>query len=346
MNDQIFMQRCVELAYLGIRHVYPNPMVGAVLVHNGKIIGEGYHQQFGGPHAEVNAIKQVKELGNEGLLGQATLYVSLEPCNHHGKTPPCTQTIIEHGIKKVVIGSGDIHRLVNGAGISKLKDNDVAVKLLSNFGAAAELNKRFFSFHRHSRPYIVLKWAETADGYMAPLIQEERLKISNDTANLLVHQWRAHEAAIMVGYNTILKDNPSLDARYQSGLSPIRVTFSKSAQIDFSKNIFRNDGVNVFVFNLETDGTRDNITFIKVDATHIWRNVFSELFARNILSILIEGGSNLLSDLIKEQLYDEIRILRAAWSLGAGIAAPLPKVNFQLSEMIGDNQMLIYQNTH
>ncbi len=237
--DESFMHRCLELARLGAGYVAPNPMVGAVLLHEGRIIGEGWHKEYGKAHAEVNCINAVKESERQ-FISQSTLYVSLEPCAHHGKTPPCTDLIIRHKIPRVVIGCRDSFKEVDGKGIEKLKAAGIEVETAVLEQECRELNKRFFTFHTKQRPYIILKWAQTSDGFIAPLIppkvgisepQTQRLFISNEYSNILVHQWRSEEAAIMVGTNTALLDNPELTTRLWPGPSPVRLVIDLNLRL-------------------------------------------------------------------------------------------------------------------
>jgi diaminohydroxyphosphoribosylaminopyrimidine deaminase/5-amino-6-(5-phosphoribosylamino)uracil reductase len=270
------MHRCLELAKLGAGYVAPNPMVGAILVNDGRIIAEGWHQQYGGPHAEVNCIASVKEEDKE-LIPQSTLYVSLEPCVHHGKTPPCTDLIIQHQIKKVVIGCRDPFKEVDGKGIEKLKAAGVEVELADRLLAyeCKNINKRFFTFHTKQRPYIILKWAQTADGKMAPSPPEgeaspnpseggaSRLLISNEYSNRLVHKWRSEEAAILVGTNTALLDNPELTTRLWTGPSPIRLVVDMGLKLPSSLKIF-DQQVRTIIFNTVKQEEDGKLLFYKI----------------------------------------------------------------------------------
>lgn len=235
-NDELYMQRCLQLAQLAAGHTAPNPMVGAVLVHDGVIIGEGYHKQYGGPHAEVNCINSVAE-EHKHLIPSSFIYVSLEPCAHYGKTPPCADLIIRNKIPKVVVGCRDPFKQVDGKGIEKLVNAgiDVTVGVLEK--ECRQVNRRFFTFHTQHRPYVLLKWAQTGDGKIASY-SEERLLISNDISNKLVHKWRSEEAAILVGTNTALMDNPSLTNRLWSGKSPIRLVIDMDLRLPKHLQLF------------------------------------------------------------------------------------------------------------
>jgi diaminohydroxyphosphoribosylaminopyrimidine deaminase/5-amino-6-(5-phosphoribosylamino)uracil reductase len=327
------MQRCIELAIKGAGNVAPNPMVGAVLVHDGKIIGEGWHQKYGEAHAEVNAIRQAAtHLAVNGLaalsgLTDTTLYVSLEPCTHFGKTPPCVDLIIKHKIPKVVIGCRDPFEEVNGKGIEKLKAAGVEVISGIMEDECKALNKRFFTFHTKRRPYMILKWAETADGFIAPLNPPQggasRLLISNEYSNRLVHKWRSEEAAIMIGTNTALLDNPELTTRLWPGSSPVRIVLDMDLRLPASIKLF-NQEVKTIVFNGIKQSEENNTLFYKIEKDkNLSQEICTALYQLKIQSVIIEGGTQLLQSFINENLWDEVRIIRNnEMSIGEGIAAP------------------------
>ncbi len=301
------MFRCLELAAAGKGNVAPNPMVGSVLVHNNTIIGEGYHQQYGQAHAEVNCINSVQE-ADKHLIQKSTLYVSLEPCSHFGKTPPCSDLIIASNINKVVVGCRDSYVEVNGKGIEKLIQNgiDVTVGVLEN--DCKNLNKRFFTFHTQKRPYIILKWAETANGKIATNTTE-RLFISNDFSNRLVHKWRHEEAAILVGTNTAFVDNPSLTNRLWYGKSPIRLVIDKHLQLPTSLHLFNQQELTI-VFNFIKQSTQENLTYYLLNSTdNLVKQMLDACYQLHIQSILVEGGSKLLQSFIDGGLWDEARII-------------------------------------
>lgn len=330
--DQSFMYRCLELAKLGAGHVAPNPMVGALLVHEGRIIGEGWHKEYGKAHAEVNCINAVKE-SNRHFISQSTLYVSLEPCAHHGKTPPCTALIIRHKIPRVVIGCRDPFKEVDGKGIEKLKAAGMEVETAVLEQECRELNKRFFTFHTKQRPYIILKWAQTADGYIAPLIPQEgwtsepqtqRLFISNEYSNRLVHQWRSEEAAIMVGTNTALRDDPALTTRLWPGPSPVRLVIDLNLRLPVSLKVF--DGsVRTIVFNTIKEDEKPNLSFIKLDKDKQFiPQLMDVLYRLPLQSVLVEGGAALLQTFIESGVWDEARIItNDKLRIANGLAAPL-----------------------
>ena len=341
------MLRCLELAGHGLGLVAPNPLVGAVLVVEDRVIGEGWHKQYGEAHAEVNCIASVRNEDRE-LIAHSTLYVSLEPCSHFGKTPPCTDLIIKYKIPKVVIGCQDPFKEVNGRGIEKLRSAGVEVELAA--GSLAEecikLNRRFFTFHQEQRPYIILKWAQTADGKMAslPSLHDDngeqpdhsRLLISNDYSNRLVHKWRSEEAAIMVGTNTALLDDPELTNRLWNGSSPIRLVIDRDLRLPRTLNIF-NDRQPTIVFNTIRHDLPENTTaslliekkgvwFHKIDPNGSFeKKIMDALFRMGIQSVLVEGGARLLQSFIDKDLWDESRIITNEEMLaGNALSAPFP----------------------
>jgi diaminohydroxyphosphoribosylaminopyrimidine deaminase / 5-amino-6-(5-phosphoribosylamino)uracil reductase len=315
------MKRCLALAVKGFWNVFPNPMAGCVIVYKRKIIGEGYHERFGGPHAEINALNSVK---NKDLLKDSTLYVSLEPCSHYGKTPPCADAIIKYGIKQVVIGCVDPNPLVKGKGIAKLVQNgcDVITGVIEN--ECVELNRIFFTFHREKRPYIILKWAMTRDGFMDKVRtrNEKPLKITGKEADKLTHRWRSEEQAVMVGTNTVLMDNPFLTVRHVKGRSPVRIILDKNLKIPSNSNIFSNFAP-VIVFNGKKNSKSGNREYVKTGFNrHKLEGILNELYKRNIQSVLVEGGAELLNSFIKQGLWDEARVFSSGKKIGEGIKSP------------------------
>lgn len=312
------MHRCIELAKMAAGHVAPNPMVGAVLVHEEKIIGEGYHKKFGEPHAEVNCINSVKEK-DKHLIENSTLYVSLEPCSHFGKTPPCSDLIIKNKIPKVVIGCKDANREVDGRGIKKLRNAGIEVisGVLEN--ECIELNKRFFTFHTKQRPYIILKWAESANRKIAG--DNERLFISNNFTNRLVHKWRSEEQAILVGKQTALKDDPSLTTRSWPGENPVRCVIDNNLSLPTSLQIF--DGSTpAIIFNLLRDEEQKNLKRVKLKDSDLV-TLLSSMYQREFQSVIVEGGALLLQSFINADLWDEARIIRNEnLTINNGLNAP------------------------
>lgn len=338
------MQRCFELALKGAGHVAPNPMVGAVLVHNDRIIGEGFHRQYGEGHAEVNCINSVKE-ADKPLIPASTLYVSLEPCAHFGKTPPCSDLIIQHAIPEVVIGCRDPFKQVNGKGIEKLQAAGVKVTTAILEQQARSLNKRFIIFHDQHRPYIILKWAQTADGKIA---QEDysRLLISNEFTNRLVHKWRSEEASILVGTNTARYDDPALTTRHWPGPNPIRLVIDMDLQLPASLQLFDHT-VPTIVFNTIKHEEQENLLYYQV--THdvsIVHQVTNALYRFKIVSVLIEGGAKLLQSFIDAGVWDEIRLIRAGKTVAqTGIASPtMPNAEWRNAETMQSDTIDYFVN--
>ncbi len=339
------MQRCIELAKLGAGHVAPNPMVGAVLVHEGEIIGEGYHQQYGQAHAEVNCINSVRP-DTQFLIPGSTLYVSLEPCSHFGKTPPCSDLIIRQQIKKVVVGCRDSFEAVNGKGIEKLKAAGVEVMVDVLKDQCLELNKRFFTFHTKQRPYIVLKWAQTADKKIAA-VGKGRLLITNAFTNRKVHQWRNEEMAILIGTNTALLDNPSLNNRLWHGSHPIRLVIDKGLKLPASLNLF-NQQQPTIVFNSLKQEENHHLLFHKIDGgKNLLKEIMAACYQFNIQSILVEGGAKLLQTFIDANLWDEIRtITNGSLNIFEGLTAPSFKGELAKEEKIFSDTIQYYLPPH
>jgi len=338
-----YMHRCLELAKLGAGNVAPNPMVGAVLVYEDRIIGEGYHKEYGKAHAEVNCIESVKG-EDKKLIEKSTLYVSLEPCSHYGKTPPCADRIIKEKIPVVVIGCRDSYEEVNGRGIEKLKAAGVEVIEDILKEESLELNKRFFTFHQKQRPYIILKWAQSNDGMIANA-DRSRIFISNEEVNRLVHKWRSEEAAIMVGTNTALYDNPELTVRLWEGKNPVRIVIDKDLKLPQSLKVF--DGsVQAIAFNKIKNEQKNNISFIKIDEDDFLKNICTSLYQLSIQSVLIEGGAKLLQSFIDKGLWDEARVvLNDQLLIGNGIKAPVLKNEKLISEeKIVNNTISYYEH--
>ena len=315
------MYRCIELAKLSVRNVAPNPMVGAVLVNQERIIGEGYHEKYGKSHAEVNCINSVSE-EDKNLISFSTLYVSLEPCVHFGKTPPCADLIIKKNIPKVIIGCKDVFTKVDGKGIEKMRQAGVEVIIDVLNEECKMLNKRFFTFHEKKRSYIILKWAQSADGKIAGT-DNERLLISNEFSDRIVHKWRSEEAAILIGTNTAKQDNPSLTNRMWAGNSPIRLVIDMNLGLPLSLNIF--DGsIKTFVFNGIENKEFNNILFLKIRRDeNVIMQILDSCYDNNIQSVLVEGGAKLLQSFIDKDIWDEARIIKnEKLKVGKGLNAP------------------------
>ncbi|HHU47769.1 MAG TPA: bifunctional diaminohydroxyphosphoribosylaminopyrimidine deaminase/5-amino-6-(5-phosphoribosylamino)uracil reductase RibD [Bacteroidales bacterium] len=298
-KDIFFLERCLQLAQLGLGNVQPNPLVGAVITYEGKIIGEGWHQQFGQAHAEINAIQSVK---NRELLKKSTLYVNLEPCSHYGKTPPCTEEIIRQGIPKVVIGTLDPYENSKGRGVRQLQDAGIEVKHSIIPEKCLFLNRRFFTFHEKKRPYIILKWAKTKNGFMDIKRDGGQKKMSywitNNELRTLAHQWRSEEEAILIGYNTLVNDTPQLTTRFFSGKNPIPV----------------------IVYRDKIEINNKSFTFVR-EKSKI-ENILYFLYQQNITSVIVEGGCKTLNMFIETNIWDEARVLTGNVSWKEGTYAP------------------------
>ncbi|MDI9311677.1 MAG: bifunctional diaminohydroxyphosphoribosylaminopyrimidine deaminase/5-amino-6-(5-phosphoribosylamino)uracil reductase RibD [Limnohabitans sp.] len=327
-----YIQRCIELAKNGLGTTYPNPLVGSVIVHNDKIIGEGWHKKAGESHAEVNAINAVKD---KSLLIESTIYVSLEPCSHFGKTPPCADLIIKNKIPNVVIGTIDPFAKVCGAGIQKLKDAGINVIVGVLEEECNELNKRFFTFHTKKRPYIILKWAQTKDGFIAPLSKEENkpIWITNKYSRQLVHKWRSEEQAILIGTQTAIDDNPKLDVRDWSGSNPVRIVLDRSMRISKENLIFDSSALTILL-------SQDDLDFSK----SIVKQIVGLLYEKNIQSLIVEGGSKMLQSFIDESLWDEARVFKGESFLKEGVKAPIMNGKLLTKYKIEDDELKNYSN--
>lgn len=316
------MERCIQLAKCGVVGAPPNPMVGAVIVYDGKIIGEGYHRRCGGPHAEVNAIRSVQD---ESLLKESTIYVSLEPCSHYGKTPPCADLIIEKHIPRVVVGCTDPFAKVNGLGIRKLREAGVEVKVGVLEKECLELNRRFITFHQLHRPWVMLKWAQSEDGFVDEKRQAGRqpVKFSSAFTQTLVHQLRAMHQAIMVGTKTVLMDNPTLTTRLWDGPNPLRITIDRKGVLPESVHL--------------KDGSVPTVIYNHGDL----KDILSDLYERGIQSLMVEGGSLLLQHFMDEGLWDEARVEIASVNLNEGVSAPTMKNGYLESELSVDGRKIL-----
>ena len=332
-NSEKFMSRCLFLAQNGAYYVAPNPMVGAVLVGpNGDILAEGWHQQYGGAHAEVNCFKDAEERGvPDELIKQSTLYVSLEPCSHYGKTPPCAELIIRKGVHKVVVGILDPNPLVQGKGIALLRSAGIEVEIGVLEKECREVNKRFLCFQEKKRPYVTLKWAETADGYMDSYRTEKGngpLRISTDYSKQLVHQMRAMNMAIMVGATTALLDDPQLTTSKWAGRNPIRILADRRHRVPKTARIFNNDAE----------------TIVYADNTD-WRFIVKDLAARNIHSIMVEGGAQLLNHILATGIYDEVHVEVSNEVLGrVGVKAPVVDLHDARQSVVDGH--ILYEKKH
>lgn len=344
-THEFYMKRCIQLAKNGLGTTYPNPLVGSVIVHEGKIIGEGWHKKAGEPHAEVNAVNSVKD---KSLLKEATIYVSLEPCSHFGKTPPCCDLIIANTIPNVVIGTIDPFAKVAGNGVKKLVENgkNVTIGILED--ECNELNKRFFTFHQKKRPYVILKWAETADGFLAPISKEEKspVWITNPYSRQLVHKWRTEEQAILVGTNTVLHDNPKLDARDFKGNNPIRVVWDKSDKISNDFHVKSEKTPTLFLTENKNLTEKANIHYKTIIFdSFLSKKTLDILYKENIQSLIVEGGSQTLQSFIDADLWDEARVFVSENTFNQGVAAPkLPKNKIRTSLLMEKDQLKLFRN--
>ncbi|GHN00751.1 riboflavin biosynthesis protein RibD [Cytophagales bacterium WSM2-2] len=316
--DELFMQRAFELALLGAGQVSPNPRVGCVVVHDNKIIGEGWHKKYGEPHAEVNAIASVLD---KSILKESTIYVNLEPCSHFGKTPPCSDLLIKHGVKKVMISNVDTNPLVEGKGVKKMKDAGIEVitGILEKEGR--ELNKRFFTFIEKQRPYVILKWAQTADGFIAQKNFESKW-ISNELSRHLVHRWRSEEDAVLVGTRTASHDNPSLTVREWSGRNPVRIVIDRFLRLNEHLNLFDRKAKTI-CYNVLKHEEHNNLVFIRLNENSFVNELVHNLVKQKIQSVIIEGGAQTLGLFMEAKLWDEARVFTSSRSFGEGIAAPI-----------------------
>ncbi|WP_304156026.1 bifunctional diaminohydroxyphosphoribosylaminopyrimidine deaminase/5-amino-6-(5-phosphoribosylamino)uracil reductase RibD [Mesonia mobilis] len=347
-KHEFYLQRCIQLAKNATGKTYPNPLVGSVIVYNNQIIGEGWHQKAGEAHAEVNAINSVKD---KSLLKKSTIYVSLEPCSHFGKTPPCSDLIIAHKIKRVVIGTIDPFAKVQGRGIQKLMSAgcDVILGVLEK--ESQQLNKRFFTFHQHQRPYIILKWAQTKDGFLAPETQKDRepVWITNSSSKQLVHKWRSEEQSILVGTKTAIKDNPKLNTRLWEGESPVRVVSDRSLRIPKDSYLFDNTIKTIVITDLNTETPsalkKENIDVEEVDfSLNLAEEICKVLYRHELQSVIIEGGKQTLQTFIDANLWDEARVFTGNSFFKDGIKAPTLTGKLIEKQEIATDLLEIYKN--
>ena len=335
-QDNKYIRRCLELAQNGNGFVAPNPMVGAVLVYNDVIIGEGYHEIYGGPHAEVNCLNSVKP-DDRDKINQSTLYVNLEPCNHFGKTPPCTELILKNNIKKVVIGTTDLHQLVSGKGIKRLEENGVETHVGVLEKECRQLNEVFFNFHLNKRPFITLKWAESNDGFIGK--PNENIRISNDLTQRHAHQLRAYNMAILVGKNTVITDNPSLNTRYFPGKNPIVCIIDSNLEIPSSQKLF-GEAKRIFIYNLQKTETIENVSYVGLNNKRdLVTQVCEHLYREQITNLLVEGGSITLQHFIDNNLWDKAIIYKSFKNISNGIFSPIIKGHRVETFNLDDNKV-------
>lgn len=368
------MKRCLELAEIGLRDAMPNPSVGAVLVHLGRIIGEGFTSPYGGPHGEVNCINSVQEQDLH-FIPNSTLYVSLEPCSHYGKTPPCCDLIIQQQIQNIVIGTADPYEKVAGNGIRKLREagKNVVVGVLEK--ECRDINRRFFTFHEKKRPYIILKWAESVDGFLTPIVRladgqtfrhsdstlrqalggienpdrpedKKPVWITNQYSRQLVHKWRSEEAAILVGTQTVLDDNPGLDVRDWTGPDPVRVVLDRTGRIGEGYAV-KNQKIKTIILTEKENCTNlENLIFENVAFDdNLAANVAEVLYRHNLLSVIIEGGRQTLQTFIDAGLWDEARVFRGETSFGSGTSAPKLSGEVIHKGAIGKDELILFRKS-
>lgn len=339
MDDVAYMLRCISLAELGAGNVSPNPMVGCIIVQNDTIVGEGFHAQYGGPHAEVNAIQNAISRGFD-TFENATMYVSLEPCAHHGKTPPCADMIIERSFKKVVIASRDPNPLVAGKGIEKMQAAGIEVVENICDGENRMLNAVFFTFYQKKRPYITLKWAQSRDGFIAKA-NYVQVKLSNEFSDIYVHKMRAEHMAILIGGRTAVNDNPQLNVRLWNGKSPLRIVLDTKGTVPKNLHIVDNT-IPTLIFNPLVEGKSGNTEFIKCIGKDNIKQVLKYLYQNNISSLLVEGGARTISNFIAGDDWDAIHIIETPHVIGKGIPAPVRPEMASISEQIFDNTIVSY----
>lgn len=347
MSDELYMKRCLELAEMGNGSVSPNPLVGCVIVSEGRIIGEGYHQKYGAAHAEVNAIHSVLEKYGEAaaaLLEKAIAYVSLEPCAHFGKTPPCADLLIRHRIKKVVIGNRDPFPDVDGKGIEKLRNAGIEVVSGILEKECSYVNRRFFTRISKQRPYIILKWATTANGYFAPKNSVQQW-ISGPLAKKIVHKWRTEEDAVLVGKQTALTDNPQLSARDWPGKNPLRILIDRNLDVPQSHHLF-NELAKTIIFNEKLTDVVGNIHYVNMEDMQYYlpQKIAFQLYLMDIQSVIIEGGAQVLNQFISSGLWDEARVFTSSNSWPEGLLSP--QINGEITDLvrIGKDKLTLYKN--
>ena len=345
-TDDVYMLRAIQIGKNGLGQTAPNPMVGAVIVNDGRIIGEGFTSAYGGPHAEVNAIHSVKD---QSVLPQSTLYVTLEPCSHYGKTPPCADLIVQTGIPKVVIGIQDPHTKVAGKGMERLKKAGIDVILGVMEAECREHHKRFLTFMEKKRPYVVLKWALTTDGFMAPdSTQRSKVPqpfwITDRHSRQLVHKWRTEEQALLVGTRTVLDDNPKLDARLWKGQSPLRVVLDPLGAVPQHYHVYDGRIPSLIFTEQDPDLFKiENATVVQLPFDKDWpQKVCDHLYKNQVLSVLVEGGAKTLQAFLDHGLWDEARVLKGPITFGAGLKAPILKTNISSEKKLDGDYLAIY----
>lgn len=341
MNHEIYMQRCLELARNGLGTTSPNPLVGSVIVYQNEIIGEGWHHKAGEAHAEVNAINSVAD---KSLLKESTIYVNLEPCSHHGRTPPCADLILFHAIPRVVIANTDPHSAVAGKGIQRLRDagTKVVTGVLESEGRW--LNRRFFYRHELGRPYVILKWAQSPDGYMdlARNAGEHGINwITQPETQSLVHQWRSQEDAILIGNQTLINDNPSLTTRFYSGKDPLPVLISSGKQLPLENKLLKNPKLQIITNNKDLKLPNGTVHYLD-DSQHTPASWLNILYEMDVLSVIVEGGAKLIRSYINDELWDEARIFTGTALINQGLRAPTINQTPATETEFGKDQLKVF----
>ena len=347
MSDILYMKRCLQLAGMGAASAAPNPMVGSVVVHNGRIIGEGYHRRCGEAHAEVNAIESVAD---KSLLPQSTIYVNLEPCSHFGRTPPCADLIVSHHLKRAVIGCTDSFSEVSGRGIARMREAGISVDVGCLEEESRFINRRFFTFHEKKRPYIILKWAQTQDGFIDILHKGASPKrgmwITNQASKELVHRWRTEEPAIMAGTGTLLTDNPQLNVREWIGRDPVRIAPDRFGRLPEHLAVF--DGLSPTVrYSTLPVANTEQYDAVQLSESGFYEGIFADMHKRQLTSVIVEGGAQLLSYMIENSLWDEARVFVGNKWFGEGLSAPHFPFRPQYCQQIKDVELLhFFSNNH
>ena len=343
MTSEHYIKQCLDLAQRAKGHTAPNPMVGAVLVHNGRIIGEGWHHYYGADHAEVNCLKNVAA-ADKHLIPESTMFVNLEPCAHYGITPPCANRLVQERIKQVIIANNDPFDQVNGRGIDILNESGISVETGVLEKEGSWVNRRFFCFHKQQRPYIILKWAQTQDGYIAPA-DRSRLQITNADSQKLLHKWRTEEAAIMVGTTTALMDNPQLTSRLYEGRQPLRIVLDRSLKLPATYHLL--DGTApTWIINEQKEILHGNVHSVKLSFDdRLLPALLHKLYEAKILSVIVEGGAALLNSFISAGLWDEARIFTGDILLKDGIQAPvLQDETAAFTRSIDNDELQVFVN--
>ena len=345
-SDEYYMRRCLDLAQKAKGHTAPNPMVGAVLVYNDRVVGQGWHHYYGADHAEVNCLKNVPE-SDKHLIPESVMYVNLEPCAHHGITPPCANRIVEEQIKRVVIANTDPFDQVSGRGIEILEQDGVTVETGMLEMEGKWVNRRFFCFHSQKRPYIILKWAKTKEGFIAPA-DLSRIQITGAATQQLVHRWRTEEGAIIVGSNTAMNDNPQLTSRLWPGKQPLRIAIDRKVRLPATHHLFDNTAA-TWIINDHKETLEGNVhhVMLRFDDT-LLSQLMERLYHANILSLIVEGGAELLTTFVRQGLWDEARIFTGNTVIPDGIPAPSPlNENVAFTTTVGEDllQLLVNKNS-